>query len=252
MCVFYSTQLGRAKNKSTNQWAHQALAEALNQLGISEIYHMREVGKNKHQDLWIRALEDNLEGKGPAWGRDDFEKILAGFQVRVPSVWFTIETKLEHGLLYTRSMLTRWIQGAADFPAAIFPKQLVDAYPEAAIILSTRPEDAWYTSMMSTLIHYHTNVLPGGPSPMAALSTKYHTLCWSNDFATNGRDYFRGHNEAVRRLGEGRRFLEWDPEDGWAPLCGFLGVPVPEIPFPRADDWAQFNKLVSAQPQHQP
>lgn len=200
----------------------QSLAEALNQLGISEIYHMREVGKNKHQDLWIRALEDNLEGKGPAWGRDDFEKILAGFQ------------------------------GAADFPAAIFPKQLVDAYPEAAIILSTRPEDAWYTSMMSTLIHYHTNVLPGGPSPMAALSTKYHTLCWSNDFATNGRDYFRGHNEAVRRLGEGRRFLEWDPEDGWAPLCGFLGVPVPEIPFPRADDWAQFNKLVSAQPQHQP
>lgn len=57
---------------------------------MSNVYHMREVGKNKHQALWIQALEDNLEGTGPAWGRDDFEKILAGFEVRVriPTVWF--------------------------------------------------------------------------------------------------------------------------------------------------------------------
>jgi hypothetical protein len=65
---------------------------------------MREVGKNKHQDLWIRALEDNFENKGPAWGRNDFENILAGFEVRFPSVWFL--TGMEH---CTRSMLTRWI-----------------------------------------------------------------------------------------------------------------------------------------------
>lgn len=62
----------------------------MTQIGISNVYHMREVGKNKHQDSWIRALEDNLEGKGPAWGRGDFENILAGFEVRVPSVWFSI------------------------------------------------------------------------------------------------------------------------------------------------------------------
>lgn len=75
----------------------------MTQLGISDVYHMREVGKNKHQDLWIQAPEDNLEGKGPAWGREDFEKILAGFEVRVPTVWVP---GLEWG---TRSMLTRWI-----------------------------------------------------------------------------------------------------------------------------------------------
>lgn len=183
---------------------------------------MREVGKNKHQDLWIRALEDNFENKGPAWGRNDFENILAGFE------------------------------GVADFPAAIFPQQLVDAYPEAAIILSTRSEDVWYNSMMATLVHYHTNMPADSASPIAALATKYHTLCWSNDFATNAREYCRKHNDTVRRLGNGRRFLEWAAKDGWAPPCGFLGVPMPEIPFPRADDWAQFKKLVSAQPQPQP
>lgn len=43
---------------------------------------MREVGKNKHQDLWIQALEAKFENKGESWGRQDFEKILAGFEVR--------------------------------------------------------------------------------------------------------------------------------------------------------------------------
>lgn len=75
-------------SNDTNELSCQALAEALTQLGISNVYHMREVGKNKHQDLWIQALEDNLEGKGPGWGREDFEKILAGFEVRIPTVWF--------------------------------------------------------------------------------------------------------------------------------------------------------------------
>lgn len=32
----------------------------------------------------------------------------------------------------------------------------------------------------------------------------------------------------------GRR-LDWDLRDGWAPLCAFLGKPVPDVPFPRAN-----------------
>lgn len=149
-------------------------------------------------------------------------------------------------------MLARWTQAVADFPAATLPEQLVQAYPEAAIILSTRAEDDWYASMDTTLVHYHTNMPADSTSPMPPLATKYHTLCWGNDFASNGRDYFRRHNDKVRRLGNGRKFLEWDPQDGWAPLCGFLGVPVPDRPFIRADDWAQFKKLVSEVAQPQP
>lgn len=53
------------------------------QLGISPIYHMREVGKNKHQDLWVQVLEAKYENKGKAWEREDFEQILAGFEVRI-------------------------------------------------------------------------------------------------------------------------------------------------------------------------
>lgn len=32
------------------------------------------------------------------------------------------------------------------------------------------------------------------------------------------------------------QLLEMDLSEGWAPLCQFLGVPVPDEPFPRAND----------------
>jgi hypothetical protein len=52
------------------------------------MYHMREVAKNKHQGLWIEALEAKFEGKGTAWQREDFQKIFAGFEVRTTRRFF--------------------------------------------------------------------------------------------------------------------------------------------------------------------
>lgn len=99
---------------------------------------------------------------------------------------------------------------------------------------------------MSTLIHYHMNRPADAPSPMAPLAGKYHRYCWGEDFQATGRDFFRNHNELVRRLGKGRRFLEWRPEEGWGSLCEFLGVEAPPegTPFPRSDDWVGYKKMV--------
>jgi hypothetical protein len=36
------------------------------------------------------------------------------------------------------------------------------------------------------------------------------------------------------------RLLVWSVADGWEPLCDFLEVPVPDAPFPRLNDSAQF------------
>ena len=141
----------------------------------------------------------------------------------------------------------RSFKGVADFPAAIFAQELVDNYPEAAIILSTRPEDAWVKSMMSTLWHAYSNMPANSTSPMAPLATKYHTLCWGNDFPSKGREYFRKHNDMVRELGKGKRFLEWDVKEGWDPICGYLGLPVPSAPFPRDDDWVSYKREVEKQ-----
>lgn len=57
-----------------------ALADALSELGISPIYHMREVGKNGHAQFWIEALEAKYEGKEHALDRNEFDKVLAEYQ----------------------------------------------------------------------------------------------------------------------------------------------------------------------------
>ena len=51
------------------------------QLGVSSVYHMRDVSKNHHQELWTRAMEAKFEDKGSPWTREDFEEILAGYEV---------------------------------------------------------------------------------------------------------------------------------------------------------------------------
>jgi hypothetical protein len=51
----------------------------------------------------------------------------------------------------------------------------------------------------------------------------------------------------VRRLVAPEKLLEWKIEDGWAPLCKFLGKKVPEdVPFPQANDASGFKKRVEA------
>jgi hypothetical protein len=136
-------------------------------------------------------------------------------------------------------------QGVADYPPAIFPEELIAAYPEAHIILTTRDEDGWMASMESTLWHLHQSRPADDPSPMNQLSRKYHGHCWGGDLPKYGRETFRKHNALVREASEGRHFLEFQVKEGWGPVCEFLGVPVPEgIPFPRSDDWVEYKKMV--------
>lgn len=192
----------------------QSIADALIELGILPTYHMREVGKNNHQALWVEAIDSKFEGKGEPWGREQFDKILGDYEA------------------------------GADIPFAIFPEELVASYPEASIILTTRDEDKWFESMMKTLWHQHTHRPNPDPSPLAPLGLKYHKHCWGDDFPTHGREAYRIHNQKVREASKGRKFLDYETGSGWGPLCEFLGVDVPSTPYPRNDDWIAYKKKV--------
>ncbi|KAI6090408.1 hypothetical protein F4821DRAFT_268004 [Hypoxylon rubiginosum] len=198
----------------------QSLADALERLGIGPVYHMREVGKNRHQALWIEALDAKFEGRGEPFNRKKFDQILGNYEA------------------------------LSDYPAAIFPAELMAAYPEASVILSVRhTEDAWLASMEDTLWHSYTHAPVPNPSPMAPLSARYHRHCWGDDLPRHGAAAYRAHNALVRSLAEeqGRKFLEYKPGDGWAPLCAFLGVKeedVPTEPFPRSDDWVDYKRAM--------
>jgi hypothetical protein len=45
----------------------------------------------------------------------------------------------------------------------------------------------------------------------------------------------------IRGLVPKDRLLEWTVHDGWAPLCEFLGKPIPEEPFPHVNTVAGFE-----------
>ena len=42
------------------------------------------------------------------------------------------------------------------------------------------------------------------------------------------------------------RLLVFRATDGWEPLCKFLDVPVPDVPYPRTNERAQFQASVNA------
>lgn len=69
---------------SQNEWLtiiSIAILEALELLGYKPIYHMKEVGKNRHQERWIAALEAKFERKGKKFEREDWDELLGGYAV---------------------------------------------------------------------------------------------------------------------------------------------------------------------------
>lgn len=53
---------------------------------------------------------------------------------------------------------------------------------------------------------------------------------------------FRQHTADVCNTIPAERLLVYDVKQGWEPLCEFLSVPVPEIPFPRVNTADAFQQ----------
>jgi hypothetical protein len=55
---------------------------------------------------------------------------------------------------------------------------------------------------------------------------------------------YRRRTEEVCAAIPAERLLVFNVAEGWAPLCRFLDVPVPDAPFPRMNSTEQFWKIV--------
>ena len=60
---------------------------------------------------------------------------------------------------------------------------------------------------------------------------------------TTSKAAYERHNAEVRAEVPAERLIEWQPEDGWAPLCEGLGLPVPSEPFPHTNTTAEFRAM---------
>ncbi|ETN41480.1 uncharacterized protein HMPREF1541_03416 [Cyphellophora europaea CBS 101466] len=136
------------------------------------------------------------------------------------------------------AQLYRGFNGSADFPGFALLPDLLDLYPDMRVVLNKRRGAAEWARSADVLRFWSswTYVLVCGLIPM----------CWTHwrlyrEFDALARRRFGAetdiwsagfydvHNEWVREecRKRGREVLEWEAGDGWAPLCGFLGVEVP-------------------------
>ena len=52
---------------------------------------------------------------------------------------------------------------------------------------------------------------------------------------------YERHNERVRQEVPADRLVQWQPADGWGPLCDAADVPVPDEPFPVTNTTEEFR-----------
>jgi hypothetical protein len=72
---------------------------------------------------------------------------------------------------------------------------------------------------------------------MSAIHRKKLKFCNNKDshFKEVLKSVYREHNERVRAVIPRDKLLVFNVKQGWEPLCEFLGVEVPDVPFPRAN-----------------
>ncbi|MGI9253992.1 MAG: sulfotransferase family protein, partial [Thermomicrobiales bacterium] len=153
-------------------------------------------------------------------------------------------------------------QAVVDWPGTYFWRELVNANPQAKVILTVRDADAWYDSVAGT-IHRLPRMLNSSVAlkgllavagaidarPRDGLRVMDETI-WQGTFGgrfsdrQHAIDVYTAHNAAVERTIAPDRLLVFDVREGWEPLCRFLGVPVPDGPFPHINDSAEFERKV--------
>ncbi|KAJ9508229.1 hypothetical protein QJQ45_021597 [Haematococcus lacustris] len=201
---------------------------------------------------------------------------------RQHKVWATAFTNWPAGRSTALATLSTYKSGI-DQPIQILYKELLAEFPDAKVLLTVRDFDSWYTSVLATIWKVDL-LLRGAPAYVAALcpDVKYWIAMHDAYFAPSGlfqgrihdkehmRKVFEGWNAEVQRVVPPDRLLVFNaksqpdeitawPEplpvllfcacalqvrQGWAPLCAFLGVPVPDDkPFPNVNDSAEFQQV---------
>lgn len=199
-----------------------SLKVALEELGFAPCYHMSELLQTpEHIPYWEAAARGE------------------------PIDWNTI---------------FRGYQATTDWPACVFYEELMQAYPEAKVILTLRDPEKWYESASNTI--FYTRIQSARSrvssilySALAALNPFMgRAMRITNSLFSNERigsyhvenkqetiAYFTQHNQNVMQRVPPEKLLVYQVKEGWEPLCAFLGVEVPkDKPFPHLNDRDSF------------
>ena len=187
-----------------------SLKLALEHLGFGPCHHMFEVRDHPEQLPYWQAA---ARGEMPDW-----DQVFANYRVCV------------------------------DWPSARYWREIAAHYPDAKVLLTLRDGDKWFASVHATI---YPSIMgwptrePGHFRDLLAMAEET-IVKQTFDGRLDDRDHalavYRAHEEDVRQTIAPERLLAFDVSEGWEPLCAFLDIPVPDIPFPRTNTSEEFRK----------
>ncbi|GIZ44609.1 hypothetical protein CKM354_000780300 [Cercospora kikuchii] len=245
--VFHSDMFGRESNIDRRQCKRvvplkviclglsrtgtSSLRQALLDLNYADVYHYASIHNEnpRDADMWHDAFNAKFRNIGRGFGREQWDQLLG------------------HCMAVT------------DTPCVLFWRELLEAYPDAKVILTYRDSpEQWHRSVSSSLIDFA--LAQEAPKSCA---TRFFMLfapadpwrdAMRNDHAEHSelisavvRDYKRGtteegvafynrHYEEVKKMVPKERLLEMNIKEGCEkPLCDFLGEEMPSWEFPRTN-----------------
>ena len=192
-----------------------SLMTALEHLGYGPCHHMKACIENAQQTKWFLEAANGL-----------------------PVDWHEV---FEH------------YQAAVDWPASAYYKTLLETFPEARVIFSDRPAEAWYDGVAST-IYQVVPSLPGWLRKLVPHLDRWGQMVektiWQNELSGRFQDrrfavqFFKDRLAEVREVVPPEQLLVHSAKEGWEPLCHFLNVKVPSIPYPRANEATRIQRAV--------
>lgn len=209
------------------------MLEAFKILGYGPTSHgMNTWRETKDNIMWEEGVARKFPGSskkfpdatGPLYGRKEFDQLLGKYEV------------------------------VSDVNVLPFAKELIEAYPEAKVVIVEREVESWFKSFQAAWTCYDHPVaekvvatldaeMEAITSLCNAISKGYFKAKNKKELLANEREIYKQHYAEIRRITPPERLLDFKLADGWGPLCKFLEKDVPEgIPFPRINDSKDFER----------
>ena len=145
--------------------------------------------------------------------------------------WRWAFAKLRPGLL---DPLWDEFSATLDAPACALWRPLAARFPQSKVILTRRDPERWADSVLATVASpAQIRLMLRSPLAPAALANPPFGLRLDH---TSLIRHFEAYGAQVRATIAPARLLEFEAKDGWVPLCEFLDLPVPDMPFPHVND----------------
>lgn len=142
----------------------------------------------------------------------------------------------------------RKYRATVDWPACEFYPELMEAFPEAKVLLNVRDPEEWYESMFNSIWAIQKAFPFWFPKEYRQI---HDDIMWNSrfnrEFTDKGKtlQVYLEWIEEVRRKVPAEKLLVYNVKEGWEPLCRFFNKEIPgDTPFPRLNDRRFFRRVI--------